>query len=114
MKKTPTQRQIRLIRWQVRAVSLAAIVYFLYPLLILLPNNPHLAPLVGVFILTLVCGLAAWVWERAGRVALMVCGLAGLYGTYAYEASRGEVILWAVLLAGASGASRSPRSAGFS
>jgi hypothetical protein len=105
MKKTPTQRQIRLIRYLVRAVSLAAILWFLYPLFVLLPNNPHLAPLVAVFVLALVSALMAWAWERAGGVALMVCGtlagLAGLYGTYAYEASQGEVILWAVLLAGA-------------
>jgi hypothetical protein len=105
MKKTPTRQQIRLIRWLVRMISLAVILWFLYPLFVLLPNNPHLAPLVIVFILILVSAVAAWAWERAGGIALMACGalagLAGLYGTYAYEAAQGEVILWAVLLAGA-------------
>jgi hypothetical protein len=105
MKKTPTQRQIRFIRYLVRAVSVAAILWFLYPLFVLLPNNPHLAPLAAVFVLILVSAVAAWAWERAGGLALMACGslagLAGLYGTYAYEAAQGEVIAWAVLLAGA-------------
>ncbi len=96
--------RIRFVRWLARLVGLLTALFYLDVLLRYLPNNPQVIPLFAAFILTVMSVLCAWRWERIGGITTILCSLlialAGGYATYAYQSSHGDVIIWALVLAG--------------
>lgn len=84
-------RELRIVRWLIRIVSLLASALFLYTFAalvgrLMLPT--HAVPLAVIFALTAVSLLISWRWEIVGGKLTMLfavlLGLAGGYATYSY------------------------------